>query len=389
MASPLSERAIEDAIKHGRALLKFISPNNVGKTGSHEYGYYLPKPAWKLFTPYPPDKGDNKEHLVDITWPDGRVTNSRIIWYGKGTRSEYRLTRFGEDFPWRTEDNIGDLLVLIPTGRTTFVAHVLDLEEDIADLQAALGVEITDTWGIYDRFAEVEEDIDECMNRLFRQFASTLTGFPDTREFSHQAVTVIQTCVNGFGGFTPDRKIVDLVDAEYKLFRLVERRLCEDQIIRTFRSVDDFLDTAATIMNRRKSRAGRSLENHVEFVFREAAIPFEVRPDVDGKPDIVIPNKAAYDDPAFPDNKLFVIGVKTTCKDRWRQVLNEGARVQNKHLLTLQQGISSRQLNEMKASNLQLIVPVPLHDKYPDDSDMPLLGVEQFISKVRDRLAHG
>lgn len=390
MASPLSERAIEDALKYGRALLKFISPNNVGQTGSHEYGYYLPKPAWKLFTPHPPDKGVNKEHLVDITWPDNRITHSRIVWYGKRTRSEYRLTRFGENFPWRTEDNIGDLLVLIPTGKTTFIAHVLDLEEDVADLQAALGVEITETWGVYDRFAEMEEiDTDECMTRYFRELAATLTDFPGTKIFSQETVAAFRKCVSDFAVVPPDQKIVDLVDAEYKLFRLVERKLCQDQIARMFKSVDDFLGTAASIMNRRKARAGRSLENHVEFVFNEAGIPFEVRPNIDGKPDIIIPSKEAYDNPAYPDHKLFIVGVKTTCKDRWRQVLNEGTRVSNKHLLTIQQGISTGQLMEMKKANLQLIVPKSLHKKYPNDSPMQLLNIEQFIASVRKKLANG
>jgi uncharacterized metal-binding protein len=50
----------------------------------------------------------------------------------------------------------------------------------------------------------------------------------------------------------------------------------------------------------------------------------------------------------YPTNKLFMVGVKTTCKDRWRQVLNEAKRVKDKHILTTQQGISKRQLNDMK-----------------------------------------
>ena len=55
MISPLGERAITDASKHGRAILKFISANDVGRTGSHQCGYYLPKHRWKVFTEQPPE----------------------------------------------------------------------------------------------------------------------------------------------------------------------------------------------------------------------------------------------------------------------------------------------------------------------------------------------
>ena len=61
-----------------------------------------------------------------------------------------------------------------------------------------------------------------------------------------------------------------------------------------------------------------------------------------------------------------MIGLKTTCKDRWRQVLNEGRRVKAKHILTLQQGITGNQLKEMQEAGVSLVVPKPLHNKYPE-----------------------
>ena len=387
MSSHAAQRAIADVLQNGKALLKFISPNNVGLTGSHECGYYLPKSAWELYTPHAPIKGQFKEHMVDITWPDGRVTNSCIKWYGQKTRSEYRLTRFGRDFPWLTADNIGDLLVFVPTGSNTFAAHVLDLEEDIDDVQAALGLEISGSWAVYEAGAAEEEfDEDECIDTRFREFASALTDFPGTEAFSHETQSILKDCIASFAGISPDKQIVSLVDSEYRLFRLVERRLCADQITRVLKSVDDFMQTAATIMNRSKARAGRALENHVEYILNESGIPFDVRPNVDGKPDIVIPGKAQYDDPGFPVEKLFMIGIKTTCKDRWRQVLNEAKRIPDKHLLTMQPGISGAQLQEMKDARLSLIVPEPLHNNYPPDSPMSLLSVNNFIDHIKHRL---
>ncbi len=117
------------------------------------------------------------------------------------------------------------------------------------------------------------------------------------------------------------------MDGEYRLFRLAERQICQREFRQLFRDVDDFLQTASSIMNRRKSRAGRALENHVEQALTDARIPHKMRPGIDGKPDVVIPSEDAYHNINYPLEKLFIVGVKTTCKDRWRQVLNEGKRV--------------------------------------------------------------
>lgn len=157
--------------------------------------------------------------------------------------------------------------------------------------------------------------------------------------------------------------------------------------MRLFRDVDDFLHTASSIMNRRKSRAGRSLENHVHYLLTRARIAHEMRPpDIDGNPDIVIPNSQSYHDRSYPVEKLFIMGVKTTCKDRWRQVLNEGKRVPHKHILTIQQGISSNQLREMRKRGVSLVVPERLQKDYPPGA-MRILTVEKFIGHVRRQLS--
>ena len=84
-----------------------------------------------------------------------------------------------------------------------------------------------------------------------------------------------------------------------------------------------------------------------------------MRPAIDGEPDVVIPSERAYYDPAFPLDKLFIVGIKTTCRDRWRQVLNEGKRKRDKYIITLQPGISVRQIREMDDSGVRLVVPEP------------------------------
>src|SRR3546814_4083496 len=60
------------------------------------------------------------------------------------------------------------------------------------------------------------------------------------------------------------------------------------------------------------------------------------------KPDFLFPGPQAYHDDLFPRERLTMLGAKSTLKDRWRQVLSEAEKINEKHLLTLSPGISER-----------------------------------------------
>ncbi len=387
LTSPCCEKAIEDALKHGNALLKFISRNNVGLTGSHECGFYLPKIVHGLFTPHGPEKGMNSKHELRITWQDGRVTESVITWYGNKTRSEYRLTRFGKDFPFLNEGVVGDMLVLISTAPGEALAFVLDFDEDIEEIQTTLGVDAFGRWGIFkDGAPQPEENEDACVERRIREFSGAFKAFPANDVFSAATLDILRTCSKKFAGKPLDNVLVEACKTEYELFRAVERIVCQNDVSgRLFKDIDDFLKVAGSIMNRRKSRAGRSFENHVHSILETASIPHTMRPDLgpDGTPDIVIPGQEAYMDNAFPAESLLVVGLKTTCKDRWRQVTQEGLRVRRKHLITLQQGVTAAQLNQMEAANVSLVVPEPLHKLYPTLIHVKPMTLESFVTLAK------
>lgn len=223
-----------------------------------------------------------------------------------------------------------------------------------------------------------------CLDRLFRTFAASIEQLPQGYVFSGATRDAVAQCVKGFSASSVDDRLMRLVKEEYKLYKMVERKVNQDKVERLFASIDDFLQTALRILNARKSRAGRSLENHVESLLKNANVPFEVRQVLDGtRPDIIIPSKAAYEDASVPEEKLFVVGIKTTCKDRWRQVTKEAPRVRKKHILTLQEGISSAQLDEMHKSNVTLIVPKPLHKDYPRERTITIYDVDSFISVAK------
>lgn len=89
---------------------------------------------------------------------------------------------------------------------------------------------------------------------------------------------------------------------------------------------------------------------------------------------------------SFSISKLCTLAAKTTCKDRWRQILNEADRLrdENKYLCTMQQGISSAQMDEMQAEKVIIVVPKPYITAYPKDKRDRIWTVGRFVDYVKN-----
>lgn len=133
--------------------------------------------------------------------------------------------------------------------------------------------------------------------------------------------------------------------------------------------------------------AGLALENHLEAVFAGLGIRHSrgATTENKNKPDFLFPSIETYHDPSFPPARLTMLGSKSTTKDRWRQVLAEGDRIEEKHLATLEPGISQNQTDEMQARKLRLVIPRELHRTYRPVQQSWLLSLADFIALVRDR----
>jgi len=378
--------AIETAQRAECAYSKFITPNDAGATGAHQSGFHIHKDAWQIFFNKPGVKGQNKEEFLTILWQNELATESRAIYYGVGTRNEYRLTRFGKGFPYLSDDNIGDLLVLCRLSKKDYRAFVLSADEDIDDFLAALNISPANANGIIEKETRPQDALENC----FKTFLLGLkTEFPETELLSRKA----RECYRGAYGIDdyavqadPDSHLLKWLDAEYQLFRMIEKERYGQRIQKPFSSVEEFIETANTLLQRRKSRAGFSLEHHLAALFRIYGLRFDTQGVTEArkKPDFIFPGITAYRDPSFDEKKLIVLAAKTTCKDRWRQVLNEADRAPKKYLFTLQQGISSSQLEEMRAVNVQLIVPKPYLTSFPAPFRDRIFTVEQFIQLIKD-----
>ncbi len=192
----------------------------------------------------------------------------------------------------------------------------------------------------------------------------------------------------------PDAALLSWIEFEEALFRRLERRIVAARIESGFLAggsadVDGFLQFSLSVQNRRKSRMGLSLENHVEAVLAARRIRYErgARTEGRSKPDFLFPGAAEYADAAFDPARLAMLGVKSTLKDRWRQVLAEAARITTKHLLTLEPGISVHQTDEMAGHGLQLVVPRRLHPTFTEGQSAWLIDFGDFLELISARQA--
>jgi len=216
-----------------------------------------------------------------------------------------------------------------------------------------------------------------------------LKGIPPTEEFSELARRITSgVSVQD----DPDQSLLSWLDTEERLFRRLEKTTNAKRIMTVLGEKDridvhDFLRLSTSIQHRSKARMEHALEYHLCHIFESFGIRHE-RDHGTGilcNPNFIFPSISAYKNPEIPEDILTMLGVKYTCKDRWRQVLTEAGRVNRKHLLTLEPGISVNQTTEMQSHDLQLVVPAQLHTTYNVTQTPWLMKLVDFVTLVRKR----
>lgn len=380
--------AISKVLDSKHAFCRFITANDTGRNGSHQSGFYIPKCASEILFDKPGEKGTNKDRYVRIRWQDDFDTASRFIYYGQGTRNEYRITRLGKDFPFLEDDNVGDLLIITEDAENDYSGFVLHTDQDIDDFFAYFSLSPEKTNQLIDKskFTASESDFGGEVQKIVNQYSD----FPDTRLMADFARSIYnrvylindcRICQN------PDEILLKWIDTEYYLFRSFEEKIYAPLYSSPFPNCQELIKVSNMILNRRKSRAGKSLEHHLSTIFTAANLRFEEQPVTEDnkKPDFLFPDGESYHNLSFPTDKLVFLGAKTTCKDRWRQVLNEANRIDIKYLFTLQQGISKNQLKEMEHEKLRLVVPKSYLTFFDREYRSEILSLSSFIGMVKEK----
>lgn len=384
---------------------KRLSANDTLANGTHQAGPYIPKEfLFRIFPALDQPQVENPDFRFDLyldSHADHR--NVRAVWYNKrlhgtGTRNEARVTGFGgRQSALLDPDSTGALAIfafVVDTAGAATECHVWlcrdGTEEDL--FEERLGPVEPKAFVIWepgsvpqgDLFASQPTGQTTCRLELGQIPSEWLTRFPTGEDIIRKTIALRPPT-----GMNPDVRLISRRKCEYEVFLSIEEAAYLPKIRGGFTSVDGFLGLAQTILQSRKSRSGNSLELHTREILTEEGLrsgaDFSHRPVIEGgkRPDFLFPSQAAYDNSSFPDANLRMLAAKTTCKDRWRQVLNEASRIRTKHLLTLQEGVSEGQFREMCEAGVQLVVPVGLHDSYPDAVRPHLVSFESFIGDIR------
>jgi len=385
--------------------IKRLSHNDTHKSGGHQAGPYIPKELlFRLFPDINCKAMKNPRVEFDL-YVDSHADHRRVraIWYNNkfwgGTRNETRLTGFGgSESAFLDSDNAGSIVLFVfcldqdgqVTNCHTWICEHGTDEELVEDYFGTLLPKRAIIWPhkhplISSLIPDPTPLMQKCRLGCNQMPKGWLDNYPSAREVMEKTVNLTSILEN----VSPDIRVLKRVECEYELFKSIEKIHELPKIRNGFSDVEEFLDCAKTITQRRRARAGLSLELHTRKILEEEGLiegqDFDYQAKSEGRkrPDFLFPSGAAYSNAAYDEESLAMLAVKRSTRDRWRQILNEADRIRCKHLFTIQESVSESQIREMIEANVRLVVPKPLLDGYPSSVRNELLTLEDFVAHVR------
>ena len=313
---------------------KRLSANDTGLTGGHQVGFYLPGDFALTVAPELAQPVLNPRRLLQLSLvshdqraePSLIYYNSRTIRRQSNGRNEFRVTGFGgRRSALQDPESTGSILVTawdrssgVEGWLTTSLDQEAVVESVLGPVEPATQVtRLTSVTGQPELTVAAQAECDPEISTLPPGWS---VRFPPGKELTEEAVRRRPGT-----GLDMDRRLVDRYRCEFGLFKIVESAHTTPLVSGGFATVDEFLTVAQAVANRRKARAGRSLELHLAQVFDEESVRYEVGGATEGnrRPDFLFPSLASYQ----AGRATWMLGVKTSVKDRWRQVLDEAARI--------------------------------------------------------------
>ena len=386
--------------------LKRLSANDTQASGGHQAGFYVSRQfALRLFPSLNNVSELNPDVWFDLrvdSHPDVPTARARATWYNnkphnkyhnkypKGTRDEGRITRLGgSESPLLDPEATGALVVFafrLPPVAEHPVCHawVCDTAVEEDRIEDRIGPVLPEETRLWPDLLSDQRGPAPCWLEPDDFPQEWLKKYPKAEEIIRKTVELRPD-----PSVDVDRRLIRRRKCEFDLFKSLETAVEFSRIQQGYQTMDEFLSHAQSVVQRRKARGGLSLELHVRQILSEEDLiedkHFAYQPKLkeNNHPDFLFPNAQAYNDPSFPKQKLRMLAVKTTLRDRWRQVLEEAERIETKHLLTLDQNVTETQFQKMKEAGIRLVAPKSLHDKYPQPVRSHLQTLESFIGNVR------
>lgn len=387
--------------KSSKLLVKKLSRNDCGWADSpengHQNGVYIPRPIRESnFFPQLENINLQKPHIFEAQlktfWPaTGELKSSNLKHYSnKGP--EMHFTGVPKDeFAELTPASllIGGIL-REPIDNVFHWFMVVDSAlEEVELIEAMFDLGADFHYGLFDpadaltiQKDETDQLIDELNQALktasLATFIASVSKMPAPAILAAEAQSVFLH-QNHLGSLSPyevenpgDAIMKISRDIEYSLYKRAERRYRAAEVIRIITSggtdivpsvVRGFPDLDATFLSasqHRKSRAGRSFEQHIARLLRDGRIAFEEQAVTGGRrPDFVLPNLVVLKAEKRKFEEAMIVSAKTTLRERWKQVAMEKFNCAL-FLATVDDRVSADAIDDMSNQGIHLIVPESL-----------------------------
>lgn len=360
--------------------------------GNHQSGIYIPSAVQESqFFPGLENTNPDKPHIYDAffetMWPaSGEIRQSRLKHYSNKGR-EFHFTRLPkEQFSDLSPASLilgGRLRSPLENARYWFI--VVDSVSDEAEIiESAFSLPADFHFGLFSPDL-LDGGLDEEAALIAELSAALRDGtldayiarqhLPRPEQLARDAQAEWlqhhrKDTLDPFSIDAPGDAVMRISrDIEYALYKRAELRqraaqvaglLLRDQdpvaaLVRGFGRLDAlFLSAAQT----RKSRAGRSFEQHVQRLLIDGRVRHQAQAVLGGRrPDFVLPDVATLN--RAQDRETLILSLKTTLRERWKQLGMERPHAPV-FLATVDDRVSTDAIADMTRSGIVLVVPESL-----------------------------
>ena len=376
---------------------KRLSANDTQATGGHQAGPHIPKAVIFDFLPELNDVATRNPKVQFSVTVDSHQEDSTVTatWYNNkltdgGTRNEARITNWGGSGSSLLDSENAGTIIVFAFRRSTedslpltqiWVCANPDEEDLVADFLGPVNP------GMPRRWPRVRDGVvrrGPCFLSPSNLPAGWLEEYPIGQEMLAKIVELRPARSESV-----DRRLIARWTCGSHLYESLEEAVELPRIRAGYNSVDEFSSHALSVLQRRRSRAGGILELNVRQILLEEnlkeGLDFDYKKKTEGRsePDFLFPNISAYHDKGFPKERLRMLAIKTTLKDRWRQILREAERIPEKHLLTLEENLTPSQFEQIQGAGVKLVVPESRRRKFDAGMRAHISTLESFIREVR------
>lgn len=394
----------------------------------HQAGFYVPKEIRDAgFFPVLIADNPQKPHIFHADfptfWPQTGETKASGMRHFSNKGPEAHLTII----PKEIFSGISPASLLVcgrlkePLGEVRYWMIVLDSTgEDAEVLETVLDLEATFHFGIFEpsQFrsakAMAADQIAELIDRLkhaiatntLEEFIENVTRLPSPSELAlaAQQAWLIETghdSLDPYKTHSPGDVLMRISrDIEYRIFRHYELRRRSAEVVRVLTSsagdivtaaVRGFSDLDAIFLSasqQRKTRAGRSFENHISRMLHDGGIRFVEQPVLGGRrPDFVLPDMKVLSKTPRDHSDALILSAKTTLRERWKQLSHERFNC-DIYLATVDDRVPFAVIESMATEGITLVVPESLKGSkescYPTSKNV--ISFEDFFcGEISDR----